>query len=134
LQLLLPLKKQLVWLKLGNTDIANSGLLVVGQCVNLTRLHLDHTAVNDQGLEALKGLNALRYLNLVNTKITAQGLMKLTSLKDLRSLYLYQTNISEAEQANLKKAFPKTQIDRGGYEVPTLVTDTTEVKYVAPKQ
>jgi hypothetical protein len=28
----------------------------------------------------------------------------------------------------LQQAFPKTKIDSGGYIVPTLVTDTTEVK------
>lgn len=134
LQLLLPLKKQLVWLKLSNTDVGNSGLAIVGQCSNLMRLHLDHTPITNEGLDALKGLTELRYLNLVSTKITLQGVMKLTALKKLRSLYLYQTNVTEADWANLQKAFPKTQIDSGGYEVPTFITDTTEVKYIAPKK
>jgi hypothetical protein len=54
--------------------------------------------------------------------------MALSDLKSLQSLYLYQTKITEADWATLKSAFPKTRIERGGYDVPTSANDTTEVK------
>jgi len=54
--------------------------------------------------------------------------MQLAGLKKLQSLFVYQTNVNKATYAQLKTAFPKTVIDTGGYVVPTLVTDTTEVK------
>ena len=40
--LLLPIKKQLVWLKIGDTNISDSGLNIIGQCTNLTFLQLNN--------------------------------------------------------------------------------------------
>ena len=54
--------------------------------------------------------------------------MQLKGLKKLESLYLYQTNVDKKYFAALRTAFSKTRIDTGGYYVPTLATDTTEVK------
>ncbi|HEY6978656.1 MAG TPA: c-type cytochrome domain-containing protein [Chitinophagaceae bacterium] len=128
LQLLLQLKKQLVWLNLANTNIDDASLSTIAQLTNLVRLHLENTRVTDKGLQRLQSLSNLRYLNLVGTKITAEGVMQLKGLKKLQSLYLYQTNIDKKYFAALRTAFSKTQIDTGGYYVPTLASDTTEVK------
>jgi hypothetical protein len=128
MQLLLPLKEQLIWLKLGNTSIRDSALQIISQCTNLMRLQLDHTKITDKGLANLKSLQHLRYLNLVGTEVTAQGVMQLKDLKNLQSIYLYQTAVAKSDWNHLKKAFPKTLIDSGGYTVPFLVTDTIEVK------
>ncbi len=127
LKLLLSLKKQLIWLKMGYTHISNENMADIGQLNNLTRLSLEHTTISDEGLQHLRTLKNLQYLNLVGTKVTARGILQLNGLNP-RSLYLYQTNISKSDWAPLKKAFPKTQIDSGGYTVPTEVSDTTEVK------
>lgn len=129
MQLLLPLKKQLVWLKLGSTSIGDSALATIGQCNNLVRLQLEHTAITDAGLAGLKSLKALKYLNLVGTKVTAKGLEQLKDLKLLRGLYLYQTQVDKSEWANLQKLFPAAHIDSGGYQVPTLESDTTVLRY-----
>jgi len=129
MQLLLPLKKQLVWLKLGGTLIGDSALATIGQCNTLVRLQLDNTAITDAGLGALKSLKDLKYLNLVGTKVTAKGLEQLKDLKKLQGLYLYQTQVDKAEWPSLQKMFPKTYIDSGGYQVPTLQSDTTVLKY-----
>jgi Leucine-rich repeat (LRR) protein len=118
----------LVWLNLANTNINDTSLATVAQLNNLTRLHLENTSITDNGLRRLEALSNLQYLNLVGTKITAEGIMQLKGLKKLQSLYLYQTNINKKYFAALRTAFSKTQIDTGGYYVPTLATDTTEVK------
>jgi hypothetical protein len=127
-QLLLPLKEQLIELKLGGASITDSALLVISQFKNLMRLQVDHTKITDKGLANLKALENLRYLNLVGTPVTEKGVLQLKDLKSLRSIYLYQTGVKKSEWKDLKKAFPKTLIDSGGYTVPFLPTDTIEVK------
>jgi uncharacterized membrane protein/mono/diheme cytochrome c family protein len=122
--LLLPLKKQLISIKLGSANIGDKAMESIGQCRNLVVLHLDNTKVSDTGLAHLNGLVRLRYLNLVGTNVTADGIKKLNTLKELKAIYLYQTNIDKSTWPQLKKSFPKTLLDSGGYIVPLLVSDT----------
>jgi len=133
MQLLLPLKKQLIWLKLGGTKVGDSGMAVVGELNRLMRLQLEHTRITDAGLSSLKSLKDLRYLNLVGTRVTASGVQQLKDLQKLQSVYLYQTHVSKSDYPALQQLFPKAHIDSGGYEVPILESDTTEVKYVPKK-
>jgi len=127
-KLLEPLKKQLVWLKLDNAVISDATMDEIAKLTNLTRLQLSNTAITDKGLVKLQSLEQLQSLNLVGTKVTATGLTQLGKLKKLRNLYLYQTGVNNTDWPLLHKTFPATQIDSGKYIVPTLVTDTTEVK------
>ena len=128
LQLLAPLKKQLTWLKLSNSTIVDSNLVTIAKLSSITRLFLDKTLVTDKGMQQLKNCSQLQYLNLVGTKVTASGVMQLASLKNLQQLYLYQTPISGADWMTLKKLFPKTLIDTGGYKIQRLDSDTVELK------
>jgi hypothetical protein len=133
-KMLLPLKEQLIELKLGSSRITDSALQVIAQFKNLMRLQLDYTKITDTGLTNLASLQNLRYLNLVGTAVTEKGVLQLKDLKSLRSIYLYQTGVKKSEWNDLKKAFPKTLIDSGGYSVPLLPTDTIEVKPPKTKQ
>ena len=128
LQLLEQLKKQLLWLKLGSKKISDKNLAAISKLSSLTRLHLERTEVTDKGIAAIKNLLQLQYINLVGTGVTAKGLEELKELKHLRQIFIYQTGITSNEWMNLKKIFPETQIDTGGYKVPILVSDTTEKK------
>jgi hypothetical protein len=128
LALLLPLKKQLIWLKLGNTKIGDSAMNYIGQCRMLTQLQLNHTLVTDKGLASLKSLKGLRRLNLVGTAVTAQGIQSINSLKHLKYLYLYQTGVKEKDWAVLTHDFPKTHVDSGGFTLPFLASDTVILK------
>lgn len=128
IQLLLPLKKQLVWLKLSDTKITDAAIAVIGQFTNLNRLQLDSTGITDKGLANMSGLTQLQSLNLVGTKITAAGLMALKDLKTLQAVFVYKTGIKNTDWENIKKVFPKVNIDTGGYIVPLLTSDTTLVK------
>ena len=127
-QLLLPLKKQLVWLKCGDTKITDSAVAFIAQCTNLTFLQLNNTLITDKGLQQLASLKQLQSLNLVSTNITMNGLETLKDLKQLQSLYLYQTKINKEEWGLLQKEFPKTLIDSGGYNVPLFPNDTVVLK------
>ena len=133
-QMLLPLKEQLIELKLGSSRITDSALEVIAQFKNLMRLQLDYTKITDKGIANLVSLENLRYLNLVGTAVTEKGVLQLKDLKSLRSIYLYQTGVKKSEWSDLKKAFPKALIDSGGYTVPFFPTDTIEVKPPKTKQ
>lgn len=128
LRLLLPLKKQLIWLKMNDTNIGDSALYIINQCTNLRLVQLNNTAITDKGLASLISLKDLHSLHLVGTAVTADGLLSLKELPKLRSIFLYHTSINKKDWPKLKAAFPGTMLDTGGYIVPTLASDTTEVK------
>jgi len=127
-RLLLPLSRQLVWLKMGHVPLTDSSLEIIGRCTHLTMLQLNNTLITDRGLTYLKNLAGLQTLNLVGTQVSLIGLKPLQGLKDLHSLYLYQTHISRADWPELKKMFPRTELDSGGYQVPLFSVDTQIVK------
>ncbi len=128
LSLLLPLKEQLIWLKVGDTKISDGALVYVAQCTNITFLQLHNTNVTDKGLSLLKSLDKLQSLNLVATNVTANGVIALKDLNQLNTLYLYKTKVDKKDWEQLKKEFPKTILDSGGYVVPLLPTDTIVAK------
>lgn len=111
---LLPkVSKQLVWLKLGDTQISDAALAQVAKLENLQKLHLEQTKITDAGLKQLKNLPNLEYLNLYGTLVTDAGLAELTSLKNLKTVYLWQTKVTDQGVANLKKAMPKLDVIGG---------------------
>ncbi len=126
--LLLPLKKQLIWLKLGGTEIKDQAMATISQCKNLRELQLTNTHITDNGLTFVKSLDSLQTLNLVGTKVSATGIRQLQSLKRLQSLYLYKTNVGKNEWAQLKSGFPKTYLDSGGYTLAFIHSDTMLVQ------
>ena len=128
LKVLIPLKKQLVWLKLNDTKIDDQALSSIGDCTNLTMLYLNNTSITDKGLSVLKGLDSLQLLSIVGTRTTAAGIAQLTSLKKLHSIYAYETGVKENDVVALRKSFPKTMINIGGYTIPFLASDTTKVE------
>ncbi len=105
-QLLEPLKKQLVWLKLDNAAISDESLEAIAKLTSLTRLQLSNTNVTDKGIEKLQSLQQLQSLNLVGTKVSAQGVTRLSKLKNLKNLYLYQTSVNNTDWVLLQKTFP----------------------------
>jgi hypothetical protein len=126
-ELLASLQKQLIWLNLGNTSLTDAGMPVLSKLGNLRKLNLNNTDITDKGLAALKSATHLQYLNLVGTKVSVNGVLALKNLAALKSIYLYQTHVKGSDWAALKKAFPGAVLDSGGYTVPTLAKDTSEV-------
>ena len=107
------LSNQIVWLKIGDTQITDAALAQVAKLKNLQKLHLEGTTVTDAGLKQLTGLSNLEYLNLYGTAITDAGLVELTKLKNLKTIYLWQTKATEQGIAILKTAMPKLDIIAG---------------------
>lgn len=132
LKLLAGIKKQLVWLKLGNQPVNDAMLTTIAQCKTLTRLDLSNTKITDKGLAVLQQLPNLQTLNVVGTAVTANGLLQLKANKQLQAIYIYQSSVDKNTIATLKAALPKVNIDTGGYTVPTLASDTTV--FTKPKE
>ncbi len=128
LNLLAALQKQLVSLKMGNTNINDSALVVIGKCSQLLFLQLNNTKITDSGMPFLSSLTHLRSLNIVGANISAKGIQALQKLKSLQSIYLYQSKVTAADWPALKKIFPNTILDTGGYSLQKLMTDTVFLK------
>lgn len=128
LNLLTALQKQLVSLKIGNTNINDSALIIIGKCSQLLFLQLNNTKITDNGMSFLSTLQNLRSLNIVGTDISSKGMQALQKLKSLQSVYLYQSKVTPADWAGLRKIFPNTILDTGGYSLQKLMTDTVFLK------
>lgn len=128
LTLLLPLKKQLIWLNLSRTKITDEGLKTVAQLPSLRQLHIDHTVISDNGVKSLTSLTELNYLNVVNTKISDHGLSYLSSLKKIRNIFVYQTQVTANGLKDFSTKVPDAHVDTGGYNLPQLASDTIVFK------
>lgn len=125
---LAALQKQLVSLKIGNTNINDSTLVIIGKCSQLVFLQLNNTKITDDGMPLLSSLQNLRSLNIVGTNISSKGLEALQKQKSLQSVYMYQSKVTVADWPALKKMFPNTVLDSGGYSLQKLMTDTVFLK------
>lgn len=128
LQLLLPLKKQLLWLNLGRTKITDEGLKVIAQLPALRQIHFNHTLITDDGVKHLSPLSELNYLNLVGTKITDAGLAHLSPMKKLKNIFAYQTEVTSKGLQDLSAKLPDAHVDTGGYTLPQLASDSIVFK------
>ena len=113
ISLLLPLKSQIVWLNLGDSQITGTSLKTIGELSNMTRLNLENTAISDAGLQNLSKLKHLQYLNLVNTHISNAGLETLKEIKSLKKVYLWQSKVNLVGVESLRKALPNCEINVG---------------------
>ncbi len=132
--LLLSVKKQLIWLKMPGVQLSDTSWRKLAECNRLTRLSIEHSNISDATVGYLKSLIHLQYLNLVGTKITLNGLLQLKNLQQLTSIYLGQTSLPKNEWGIFQKAFPKAIIDSGGYQVVSLATDTQLLKPAVVKK
>lgn len=113
LQVLLPIKDQIVWLDFSRGQVQNADLEVIGQLTSLTRLNLANNELTDEGVRHLLGIGELNYLNLYGTQVSDASLSVLKNLPKLRSLYLWQTEVTDAGVAALKAERPDINITLG---------------------
>lgn len=128
LQLLQPIREQLVWVRLSDAKLTDEALKVIGQLPNLTKLYLDHTPLSDNGLKHLSDLKHLQFLNLAGCTISAKGLLQLKALPKLQQVFLFECPIEPSEWVGLRQAFPHAVLDSGGYHLEKLVTDTAVLR------
>jgi hypothetical protein len=110
---LLPVKSQLVWLRLTGSKIEGKGFQDLKEFDNLTRLFLDRTQFGDVDIDNLNNLSNLQILNLVGTQITDEGIRKIASLRSLRKVYLWQTRVRPETIDQLRNKMPETEFNLG---------------------
>lgn len=104
---------QVYSLNLAKAQVSDSGMAVVSQLKNLSRLHLENSSVTDSGLTHVGGLSRLQYLNLYGTQLTDAGLIHLAGLKHLQKLYVWQTKVSYDGAKAMEKAQAGLVVDLG---------------------
>lgn len=113
-------------LSLSHTGLGDVGLKSIGACAGIEELVISRNSrITDAGLAHLKSLSKLRSINLQETSVTAKGLLALKGLP-LRSLLVCSTNISEADAARLRAAFPGLNISIKN-EKPKVDEDTNTI-------
>lgn len=125
---LAPLRFHIVWLKADCRGWTPQQLKTIAQFPKLTKWWLNQSGIKDDCLLAMEPSPTLNYLNLTGTAVTNAGVETLLRKNALTEIYLFQTAVTGAEIAALQKKFPATRIEGAGYRVPTLPSDTTEVK------
>jgi uncharacterized membrane protein len=128
-KLLEPLSDQLLELKLSRSLITDEALKRIEGFKNLKKLFLDYTTISDAGMKDLTGTK-LSYLNLVGTALTDQCLDNLSSMTTLGQVFLFGTKISEQGVTKLYQLNPNLKIDKGGYVLEKLPSDTIEYKRI----
>jgi hypothetical protein len=123
-----PVKQNVVALNLNGSEITEEMTTALASFGNLARLHLEDAAISDKTITKLASLSSLVFLNLKGTTVTAGGVESLKAIPKLRHLFLYQTKITKDEREKIRSWFPHAHVDFGSYEVPTLPSDTQEVK------
>lgn len=121
------ISQQVIEIKLPGIKISHDQWTFLQSMTALEKIHLEKSSFADNEVPFLNACTKLEYLNLVGTSVTAKGLARL-SLNKLKQLYLFQTDIKEDELGAVQKLFPNANVVLGGYQVPTLQSDTTEVK------
>jgi uncharacterized membrane protein len=110
---LLVIKENITWLDLGDKQISNAHLPIIGQFSSLTALNLNGNPITDVNLAALAELKYLESLNLFNTEVGDEGLESLKELPSLKRIYLWKTKITPFGIDELKKLRPRLEIDTG---------------------
>ena len=127
INLLSNISEQIVWLKLGSTQITDKSLSEISKYPHLNRLNLEHTAITDAGIAQLKNLKYLEYINLFDTKVSDVGIAELAKLKGLKKVYCWQTKVTIAGVNALKKALPNVEIDMGWQDKLPMTDTSTKV-------
>jgi hypothetical protein len=117
LPILRPIAANVVFLKLTDTEPVGG----MQDFKNLVDLNLSGSQVTGTMIDEIIQCPHLERLNLSNTNVTEEIIGRLRKSKSLKKLNLYNTPVRSAE-------LPGVEIEFGGYEVPTLESDTTVVK------
>lgn len=127
------LSEQLVWLKLGRTNISDKAMDEIARLKNLSKLHLEHTGISDAGIAKLKDMKYLEYINLFDTRVTDAGIKELAKLKSLKKVYVWQTKVTRSGIEMLKKAIPGVEVDSGWEMKVPVPADSAQKESLARK-
>ena len=105
-------------LYMGTGLVTDAGLAHFKDCKNLVVMYVLGSQMTDAGLALFKDCDQLQMLYLDGTRVGDGCVAQLLAFKKLTTLWIKKTKISAAKFEELKKAFPKCQIqsDHGTHE------------------
>jgi mono/diheme cytochrome c family protein/uncharacterized membrane protein len=106
----------------------NEAIESISKLTSLQKLSLANAVVTNEALPKLQSLKELVSLNLTGTKVDETGLLTLRTLTKLKNIYIYRSAVNYSRLDDIRMKFPGVTIDTGGYTMPLLTSDTTEVK------
>ncbi|MEX2232610.1 MAG: FN3 associated domain-containing protein [Cyclobacteriaceae bacterium] len=104
------IRKQIVSIDLGNSEVNEDDLELLTQFPHLQKLHLQNIDIGDEDVRQLRGLRYLETLNLSGTRISARALEEISGWENLKKLYVYNTPIADENVKTLKTAHTKLQV------------------------
>ena len=121
-------RKQVVSIDIGNSNVKDDDLKNLNQFPHIQKLHLQNIAIGDEGVKYLKDLSYLDVLNISGTKVSSKTLEEVTSWKNLKKLYIYNTAVSEATVESMRKARPELEV----YSIQFDLTDSLYSAQLTP--
>ena len=106
-------KEQITWLSLGDCNINDELLPVIGQLTNLSRLKLEKNPITAEGIKSLEGLENLESLNLFSTQVGDAALASFQKMKKLEALFLWQSQFTAEAAKKLTEGNPNLEVNLG---------------------
>ena len=103
-------RKQVVSIDVGNSNVKDDDLKSLKQFPHIQKLHLQNIAIGDEGVRYLKDLSYLDVLNISGTKVSSKTLEEVTGWKNLKKLYIYNTAVSEETVESVRKSRPELEV------------------------
>ncbi len=103
-------RKQVVSIDIGNSNVKDDDLKNLEQFPHIQKLHLQNIAIGDEGVKFLKGHRYLDVLNISGTKVTNKTLEEVASWENLKKLYIYNTAVSEENVESIRKSRPELEV------------------------
>ena len=128
LEELKDVRKQVVSIDIGNSNVKDDDLKILNQFPHIRKLHLQNIAIGDEGVKNLKDHRYLDVLNISGTKVSSKTLEEVTGWKNLKKLYIYNTAVSEETVESLRKSRPELEV----YSIQFDLTDSMYSAQLTP--
>lgn len=108
-----PVKKNIIKLNLGFSEISPQMIKFISKLENLEVLQLQKSNVSNDQLRKLKKLKQLKMLNIYGTNIDDDAIEDLAEFESLEQLFAWESSISENGIQTLKNKQPNLFINAG---------------------
>ncbi len=123
-----PIARNVVSLKIAGASLDATAWSTITKMEYLTIVDFSTTNVGDAELVALAKLQHVKTINLSFAKLSLKGLEEVARMRSLRKIVAHQVLEDTTLYEQLRSRYPQIAFEFGGYSVPTLATDTTQIK------
>lgn len=111
------IRKQIVSIDMGNSEVNEKHVELLSQFPHLQKLHLQNINIGDKAIKNLSGLRYLEVLNLSGTRISPRSLEEISHWNNLKKLYVYNTAIAEEFVKALKTSNQKLEVHNTQFDL-----------------